>query len=244
LRARALAIGSDFARLQGDIEGARTFSEESLSLSRELGDLRSVARALHELREAALAEEKFDSAVELFQEAVKTAQVAGYDGAGSIGNLGYVALLQGDYARARTLSEEAVQLLRERGHQSGVAVGLTILADAELLLGCSDEARLRTKESLELAGELGFKEVIASGLDTTAALIVHEQAVRAARLIGAADALREEIRLSQTPAEHRIHRTHATLRASLGDEVVDQLRDEGRALHVQEAVAYALASLD
>ena len=101
LRARALAVASDLARDQGDVEGARRCCEESLALSRELGDLQGVGRALHELGEAALAEEDFDRAVELFHEAVDAARAAGHNGAGSIGNIGYVALLRGDYDPAR-----------------------------------------------------------------------------------------------------------------------------------------------
>lgn len=246
LRARALAIGSDFARDQGDIEGARTYCEESLSLSRELGDLRGVGRALHELGEAALAEEEFDGAVELFHEAVTAARAAGNNAAGSIGNIGYVALLRGDYEQARELSEQATQLFRERGHQSGVAVGLAILADAVLLLGRSEEARLRIRECLELGGKLGFKEAIASGLETSAALLADsEQVETAARLTGAADALREDINLSQTPTERCLHhRMHATLRRSLGEHAVEDLRRAGRGLNVEDAIALALSAMD
>jgi tetratricopeptide (TPR) repeat protein len=150
-------------RIRGD--------EESLSLSRELGDLQGVARALHELGEAALAEEEFDTAVELFREAVAAGRAAGHNGAGSIGNIGYVELLRGDYEQASDLSEQATQLFRERGHQSGVAVGLATQADAVFFLGRTEEARLRIRECLDLGAKLGFKEVIASGLETSAALL-------------------------------------------------------------------------
>ena len=246
LRARALAIASDLARDQGDLEGARRCCEESLALSRELGDLQGVGRALHELGEAALAEEDFDRAVELFHEAVDAARAAGHNGAGSIGNIGYVALLRGDYDQARELSAQATQLFRERGHQSGIAVGLAIEADAAVFQGRSVEARLLAGECLELGGELGFKEVIASGLETSAALLADgEQVELAARLAGAADALREDIDLLQTPSERRLHhRMHATLRETLGASAGEDLYDEGRQLDVEQAIALARAALD
>jgi predicted ATPase/class 3 adenylate cyclase len=246
LRAKVLAIASDFARIQGDVDGARTFCEESLALSRQLGDRGGVARALHELGETATAEEKFDSAVELFEEAIAVGRAAGSNAAGSVGNLGYVALLQGDYERARVLSEEALELFRERGHESGVVVALSNLADASLLLGRAEEARLRIRECLDLAGELGFLEVVASCLDSSAALLADMQQVElAARLTGAAHALREDINLSQTPAERRLHhRMHARLRAALGDDAVEDLHEEGRELDVEQAIALALAALD
>ena len=246
LRAMALAIGSDFARDQGDIEGARAFCEESLSLSRELGDLEGVGRALHELGEAALAEEDFNRAVELFHEAVAAARAAGHNGAGSIGNIGYVALLRGDYEQAKELSEQATELFRERGHQSGIVVGLAMQADAALLLGRTKEARLLIRECLDLGGALGFKEVIASGLETSAALLAAgDQVEVAARLTGAADALREDINLSQMPAEQRLHhRMHATLRESLGEHALEDLRQAGRRLSGEDAIAMALSAMD
>jgi predicted ATPase/class 3 adenylate cyclase len=246
LRVNVLALASDFARDQGDIELARTFCEESLSLSREMGDLRGVGRALHELGEAAMAEDDFESAIELFEEAVTAGRAGGINGAGSIGNLGYIALLQGDYERARALSEEATELFRERGHQSGVSVGLALLADAELLLGRTEDARLRTRECLEFAKELGFKEVIASGLDTSAALIAESRdSALAARLAGAADAVRHEIKLSQSPAERRLHhRMRDALKSSLGARALEELHEQGRRLEMDEAVELALRSLD
>ncbi len=193
-----------------------------------------------------MVEERFDEAVDLFHEAVAAGRAGGSNGAGSIGNLGYVALLRGDYQEARQLSEQAIQLFRDRGHQSGIAVGIATLADAALLLGRTDEACAHTKEALVLGGELGFKEVIASSLDTSAALLAEgEHTMLAARLIGAADALREEMNTSQTPAERGLHdRVRATLRSSLGDRTVENLCDQGRGLEVDEAIALALGALD
>jgi tetratricopeptide (TPR) repeat protein len=246
LRARALAIGSDFARDQGDIEGARAFCNESLALAREAGDLVGVGRALHELGEAAMAEEKFDEAVDLFTDAVDAARAAGHDAGGSIGNLGWVALLQGEYERAWVLSEEATRLMRLRGHHSGVAVGLSMLADTAHLLGRTEEARERTTEALHLGRELGFKEAMASALDTSAALLAEDGQVElAARLTGAAAALREEINLVQTPAERNLHhRMHEQLIAALGEDAVGDLRAEGCRLHPDEAIELRLASID
>ena len=180
-----------------------------------------------------------------FEEAVNVARAAGRSAAGSIGNLGYVALLQGDYAHAEALCQEAVGQFRERGHEGGVAVGLGILADAALLLGRTEEARLRLRECLELARSLAFKEVIASCLETSAALLARERVRVAARLTGAADALRDEINLTQAPAERSVHDgMRATLRASLPPRAREDLQNEGRKLDAEQAIALALASLD
>ncbi|HYY34558.1 MAG TPA: tetratricopeptide repeat protein, partial [Gaiellaceae bacterium] len=243
LRAKALAIGSDFARASGDLGQARRFSEESLSLFRRLGDDAGVARALHELGEVALDEEDYDRAVDLFNEAIAVARGAGKDAAGSIGNLGYTALLQGDYARSAALSEEALALFRQRRHTSGVLVALGNLAEAELALR-QEEGRLHLAECLELARDAQFLEVLASCLATTAALLLETgDAETAARLTGAEDALLEQINLSLHPAERRRReRLRSRLRAVLGASSED-LRAEGQRLNIDEAANLGLEAL-
>ena len=193
-----------------------------------------------------MAEENFDRAIALLEEAVTVARSGGHNAAGSVGNLGYIALLQGDYERARTLSEEATGLFRDRGHQSGVAMGMAFVADAELRLGHAAEARIQTRNSLRYAEELGFTEVIAMSLDTSAALLAEDgHAGLAARLMGVADALRDEIGVRQTPAERRLHeRADAAVTASLGADEFVELRAAGRTLDAKDAVGLALATLD
>src|SRR5439155_3600615 len=104
LRVKVLAMASDYARVQGDLSGARAFCEEGLTLAQQIGDLEGVARALHELGEAAVSEEDFERAIGLFEQAVIVAGQVGLSGAGSIGNLGDIALARGDYRRAKALS--------------------------------------------------------------------------------------------------------------------------------------------
>jgi predicted ATPase/class 3 adenylate cyclase len=244
LRARALAVASDFARTQGAVTQARRFSEESLALFRQLGDDAGVARALHELGEAAAEEEEYARATELFEEGIAVARAAGKDAAGSIGNLGWVALLQGDYRRAATLSEEALALLRKRGHATSSLVALENLAEAELGLGRQEEARRHLTESLELAKEAQFLEVIASAVATVSKLLFDTGETEiAARLTGAEDALLEQVNLSLHPAERRRReRLRADLRALLGTSA-DELRNEGRRLTADDACDLAREAL-
>jgi predicted ATPase/class 3 adenylate cyclase len=243
LRARALAIASDFARDMGAIERARQFSEESLVLFRRAGDEKGVARALHELGETALGAEDYDRATELFEEAIIVARAAGADGAGSIGNLGWTAFLQGDYERAAALAEESVALVRRRGHMSHVAIGLENLAEAELALGRRDAARAHLIECLELAKEAQFVEMTAFCLQTTAELLSTSDPETAACLAGAADLLLERIDVALHPAEQRRRESfRAGLRAALAGSAELQ-RDRGRQLTADEATELALEKL-
>jgi predicted ATPase len=244
LRGKALAVASDFARSQGAIRQARRFSEESLSLFLQFGDDAGVARALHELGEAALDAEDYERAVDLFDDAITVARRTGKDPAGSIGNLGYAALLQGDYRRAAALSEEALALFRQRRHTSGVVVSLGNLAEAEIGLGQHEEGRLHLAECLELARETQFLEILASCLETAAALLLETgDAETATRLTGAEDALLEQINFSLHPAEcRRRTRLRADLRALLRTSA-EELHAEGRRLTVDDASTLALKVL-
>ena len=188
--------------------------------------------------------EEYGGATELYEEAITVGRAAGKDGAGSIANLGFTALLQGDYGRAAALSEEALALFRQRGHPGGVCVALGNLAEAELGLGRQEEARLHLAEALELAREAQFAELIAACLATAAALLLETgNAETAARLTGAENALLEQISFSLHPAERRRRaRLHKDLRALLQTSAED-LQDEGRRLTADDASALALEAL-
>ena len=187
-----------------------------------------------------MAAEEYGRATELYEEAITVGREAGKDGAGSIGNLGFTALLQGDYGRAAALSEEALVLFRQRRHTSGVCVALGNLAEAKLGLGQQEEARLHLAECLELAREAQFLELIAACLATAAALLLETgNPETAARLSGAEDALLEQINFLLHPAERRRRaRLRADLRALLGTSA-EELRDDGRRLTVDDACTLA-----
>jgi predicted ATPase len=244
LRVKVLAAASDYARIQGDLNQARQFCEESLALAREVGDLPGIGRALHELGELAAAEGDFERASALFEEAVRVGQDGGFSAAGSIGNLGDLALAQGDYGRAIELSERALGLFQKEGRQMGTLVALSNIAQATVRLGHRSEASARIKECLELALEFGYREVIAWCLETTAALVVVDQPETAGRLTGAAEALLEQIGSSFGPAERRMHEeTIAAIIGLSGEDAVRQYRDEGAAMALEDVLRLAGDSL-
>ncbi len=245
-RVKVLAAASDFARMQGDTERGRSYCEESLTLAREIGDYAGVAQALHELGEAASVDGDYDKATAYFQEAVRAARTAGSNGAGSIGNLGWVAYLQEDYERAVPLFEESVELFRERGHESGALVGLCNVVDASIMLGRTQEARLPVRECLELAGELGFVQVIAGSFDATAAVLADSGDARTAvRVVGAADVIYEDLNLSGADTDRRVcEQAYGLSTRLLGPELAQSLREEGRGMDTEQAMELALRSLD
>ena len=87
-------------------------------------------------------------------------------------------------------------------------------------------------------------ELIAACMETAATLLLETgDAETAARLTGAGDAMLEQISVSLPPAERRrSERLRADLRARL-PELVEDLRDEGRRMTVDDASLCALEAL-
>ncbi len=107
-------------------------------------------------------------------------------------------------------------------------------------------------ESLTLHHRLGNKAGIAESLAGLAGVLTHArgpgetteeggEVLQAARLFGASDALRESINAPMWPAERADYeRNVAAARARLDDATWAAAWAEGRALPLEEAVAYAL----
>ena len=244
LRARTLANGSDFARDLGESDLADRYSEESLELFRQAGDGAGMARALHELGETSLQREDYDRAVALFEEAVTVGNAAGIDAASSIGNLGWAAALQGDYERAARLGEEAVALVRKNGSMSHLAVGLENLAQAEIALGRTAQARVHLIECLERSREAQYTEIVVVCLNHAAALLLQARDVdTAARLVAGADALGEDVESQPHPVEQRRRLELRRAVRERAGQAADELEAQGRELTLDEAGALALERL-
>ena len=100
------------------------------------------------------------------------------------------------------------------------------------------------EESLAIARELGYRELIAYGLEGCGEVAAaRDDGRRAARLLGAALALFEEIG-AELGVEERdgYDRAVAQLRRELGEDAFAALEREGRALSAEAAAAEALAA--
>src|SRR6185437_5432716 len=98
-------------------------------------------------------------------------------------------------------------------------------------------------EALSLSRGIGAREQVANLLENIAHLaLALGDPLRAARLGGAAEGLREAIGQPLTPGERGDHdRAIAALRAVLGEAAFAAAWAEGRALPLDEAIALALA---
>ena len=229
---------------QGNYAQARALYEESLAIARELGDKSSLAYTLNNLGN--VANDEGDNAVArlVYEESLATWRELGdtWGIAASLSNLGSVANNQGDYAAARVLHEESLAIRRELGDKAGIAFSLHNLGNAAYAQRDYAQARAQQEESLAIARELGDKRVIACGLAAFASLAIEEaQVERCVCLWGAAAALREAIAYSLDPTRREeLERELAAVQKTLSEAVFAAAWAQGRAMTMEQAVAYAL----
>jgi hypothetical protein len=157
-----------------------------------------------------------------------------------------VALTTRDLDRAYTASREAAELQRarapERRNLSELGTALGNLGVAALLLGRLDEARARLAESVSVRTEIRDALGLASAFTGLAAVAIEDGAFkRAARLLGAVDAVRERTDAELEPLDAELYeQTTAAALAELGEETFARERASGRTLGAEEAADVAL----
>jgi DNA-binding CsgD family transcriptional regulator len=120
---------------------------------------------------------------------------------------------------------------------------LDTLGWAALLSGSMERARASFAESLALSRRVGDRECISTCLEGLAYIAGAEGAPeKAGRLFGAGRALLEAIDFTLTPRERAMREPYqASVRSRLGDAAWEEALAMGRAMGVEEAMAYALS---
>jgi hypothetical protein len=159
-----------------------------------------------------------------------------------LSGLGEIAMRQGDDVRAAQLVEESLELRRQLGNKWGVGVSLGILGWVAMREGNWESAAARLGESLAVRQEIGDQSGSAWCLERLAEVAQERgQTVKAVHLFGAAAALRESIRSVIDPADQpEVESKLTALRSGLGEERFAAAWNEGRALPLEQAAAYAL----
>ena len=137
-------------RVSGDLGGAMRDMEESLELSRAIGDERAVAHALGRLGNLATAAGELAQARDLLEECLAIRhRIDDSRGTGlAQGNLGNLAIAEGDLARAQALLDDSATAFGRRGDMWGYGSALGNLASLALAKGDIGEARRLLEESL------------------------------------------------------------------------------------------------
>jgi non-specific serine/threonine protein kinase len=243
VRAKALGAVGLLASAQGDYaRGVETLTE-SVLLCRALRDQLQSAVMLWRLGMAVEGQGDHDRATELLEEsfALLSALDERFWAALVHHSLGVVAFEQNDVARAAACFDEALQAFRAFDNPWYTSVALVSLGMIARARGDYAKAAASYAESLTLRWErVGDKMGIVGslrGLASIAALTGHFE--RAARLYGAAEALRESVGVPAARRHSLSERAVARARAGLGEPVFAAAWAAGRALPLPDAVAEA-----
>jgi non-specific serine/threonine protein kinase len=246
-RARALFTGGDLALWQSDFAAAAPWLEQATTQARATGDVRTAAHALNSLGLLALHQGDQERAAAYFEESLTLTRAVGDQrGIGqALNNLGNVAVYQGDLERAAAAFAEALAHFRQAGDRGSVALALMNLGWVARKRGEVAQAKALLHEALALFRELGDPRRCAEGLEELAATAgVAEpagQGERAARLLGAAAAVRETLGAPPPPEERaETEQGVAAARAALGEERWAAAFAAGQALTLEQAIAEAL----
>jgi len=244
--ANALGDLGSLALDRGDYEQATSLLTESLTLHRELGSKEDVIGVLDSLGVLASAQGDREQSISFFSEALVLSRGTGNvrRNATSLGNLGVTILVHGDPEQATVLLEESLALFRDVGDSSNIAIGLMYSALAALTRGDHERVKALSEESLTLLQKGEDKQHIADCLEIMAGAAGEQgRAQRAARLWGAAEALREDIGVLLQPEDRKILDPYlASARSSLGEVAWQATLAEGRAMMPEQAIEFALSA--
>jgi tetratricopeptide (TPR) repeat protein len=156
-------------------------------------------------------------------------------------NVGYFALQERDFVRARTALEEF--LAEESGKTPlGIANAEHCLGLVALHEGDRDDAALHCRHALALAHEAGAKPTVAAAIYGLAAVAaIDGDAERSARLWGAADAIRQSTGSPpSTDEQFIVERYLRPARATLVGNLHQTARSAGGSMKFDRALDYAL----
>ena len=241
-RAKALTGLGGVAYWQEDLSVTRRSYEEALAIARELGDRSAEAEALYNMSYPPAYEGDVGTAVATLKQSRAMFEELG-NGRGVADCMwlfAIVARLEGDTAAARTLVEESLRMHREAGDRFGATDALHVLGRIALAQGDLDTAGASFLEALANDEQVENRTGVGIVLDNLAArasALGHH--VRAVRLVGASDAIKEAAGGHAPPPFIDLPDPREAAREVLGDAAVDAAWAEGQAMTLDQAVTYA-----
>ena len=227
-----------------DYDKARSLSNESLATWRQIGNDVMLAQALNNRSLLESSSGDYQSAHTFIEQATEIALRSG-DGFTtmiSLNNLGQLDLHLGRLEQADELLHRAFDRTVQLNNNLGrVDVGLALGRLREAQSNPRDAWRL-TSEALAAANELRFRVYVADGLEQAAfALNQLSEPARAARLLGAAAALRRRLGMADTRELTAYYDARLpVVREALGEDAFAAGWDAGGRLSRDEAVGLAM----
>jgi predicted ATPase/class 3 adenylate cyclase len=241
-RAKALTALGGLAYWQEDLPATRRAYEEALAIARELGDRAAEAEGLYNLAYPPAYEGDMATAVATLEMARALFEDLGVRRgvADSLWLQAIVARLEGDTPTARVRVEESLRIHREIGDRFGSTDALHVLGRIALAEGDLATAGMSFLEALDNDERVGNRTGMGIVMDNLAAKASAEgRHLRAVRLGGASEAIKEAAGGHAPPPFIDLPDPRDAARAALGEPAVAAAWEEGRAMTLDQAVAFA-----
>jgi len=238
LKSLALAFLNDPAAYETAAEG--------LAIFEEIGDEEMMGMVLSTMAMVKTAEGDLETA-QVFKERIKALHTGEYNSLGNtlqIVALATIATKNKEFEEA----EELLQLAREQFERLG-SLNFRTMVESEIghvrrRRGDDATAESIYRRTIRVFQERGHRPAVANQLEVLGFIAAHRgQLVRAARLLGAAEALRERIQVDMLALERIEYDGEVTaLRETMGEKALQKAWQDGRALDMDTAVDLALST--
>jgi predicted ATPase/class 3 adenylate cyclase len=224
----------------GDLARARLLYEEAIGMLRAIGDERGAAIGLVTMADVISRQGDSADAEAAFTEALAVFRRVGdqWGAAYALDSQAQAAARAEEFENARALHEQSLMISRQLGDERGVARTLMHLGDAAALENDRQKSLSLYRECIQIRQALHDLPGVATAVERLAWVVMDEAPEDAARLLGSAESLREEIK-TPLPAGARqdYERSIGALQARLGQADFESARAAGRALDAENAMA-------
>jgi non-specific serine/threonine protein kinase len=247
-RLSAMTGAGTLAWRQSDYVAAIRWHEQALALAQATGDMSAEATARNNLGAQAVEAGDLAAAAAQFEASLALASASGDPMATyrPLHNLGFIALLRGEPERANGYLAEAITLGRRTGEGWMLAAQLNALGHAAFDRGDAAVAATHFTAAITAGQERGNPCDIADSLEGVARVgAAAGRPAAAARLVGAAAALRAAHDIVHSPSERAYFQpTVDGLATTLGGARMAAAREAGAALDPAAMIADALALVE
>jgi len=247
-RAQGLCTTAWLAFTQGDAAAGEPLLEQARDLARELHDPESLSQVCLVSGKAAHNRGDFEQAVPLLEEAVTllTAAGDGFAVATALLALADATGCLGDRARAEELFEQGLALSADRDESWCRSWTLAIFAIHLWRQSDNERATAAAREGLLLGRAFDDRLSLATAVEVLAWILSAEgQHTKAARMLGAADAIARTVGVSTLRMGRYVEQHEecvAVLENQLGAKRLARAMQQGGRLTLEEAVAEALGA--
>ena len=242
--AHSLNVLAGIAFCRKDYSLSKTYLEETLAIYQAIGERVGVAATLTNLGNVVIEQGRLKEAYSLCEKSLKINQELGNERgvACSLVRLGEIGVALGNHNLARKSLQQGLTVSKELDYKIFIAVAHEQLGHLALKENSYGRAQANYAQSLALFQALGEQACITHVLEDFAHLAARQRDwQRSACLVGTAESRWKAIGTSRTRSKQAAFEQMSNeLTTQLNEDTFCAIKDEGRRMTLEQAVAYAL----